>query len=260
MPPEVGLGIQVLAVTLEVATSEICAEKYRETPWVKERTWVHIGNLFLQDRMVGQGWCPSVVEQTRPNALNQYYASLLGPPKRGLDHRPCSRHNPGCIAKTTGEDGYVIRHQTEGCQCSILKTDSEELARIIMRGDIPVLYVNKGMGTPRLEVISATSGKGLEYTAISHVYANLPLLQIYKLKTQSNGLTAGAILPRTLSPFVVCKSSSDSSQQHIPCQTLTAQQPAGSGKGEICLIPTGYASGWILFVFLVALQKSTKKL
>jgi hypothetical protein len=261
IPPEVGLGIHVLAITLEVATTEICAEKYRDTPWAKERTWVNINNSFLRDRMVGQGWCPSVVEQLRGNALNQYYASLLGPSKRGLNHGLCSRENSKCIATTTVVDGYVIRHQKEGCQCSILKTDSEVLARVIRSGEIPVLYLDEETGNRRLEVLSATSGQGLEYTAISHVYAIHPFLQLCKLKTLSDGRTAGATLPRTLSPFSVYKSSSASSQQHILCQTLISKQTRASGRGENCLlIPTRYAFGWIRFAFLGALPKYTRKL
>jgi hypothetical protein len=128
--------------------------------------------------MIGQGLCPSIVEQMRRNALNQYYASLLGPPKRGLDHGLCSRHNPKCIAKTMTDSAYLIRHQTEGCRCSILKTDPEELERVIRRGEIPVLYLNEETGNRGLNVVSAMSGQELEYTAISHVYVYHPNLQL----------------------------------------------------------------------------------
>jgi len=102
IPLEVGLGIHILVITREFSTSEIYTEKYREKPWV------NIVNSFLTDRMIGQGWYPNVVEQIRCNALSQYYASLLGPPKRRLNHGLAAEIVSEFIAKTTVADGYVI--------------------------------------------------------------------------------------------------------------------------------------------------------
>jgi hypothetical protein len=169
--PEVGLGIQVLAITLQVAASEICGVVYRQTPWEKVQSWKFVRNTFLQIRMVDQGWCPSVVEQIQSsyNVLGQYYASLLGPPKRELDHIDCSRDSRECVAKTMGPDGYVVRHEADGCQCMVLQVDALKLAATIKNGDIPVLYLDQDKASPALEIIASKSEPGLEYTAISHV-------------------------------------------------------------------------------------------
>jgi hypothetical protein len=129
-------------------------------------------NSFLRTRMLDQKWCASVVEQIqgRSNVLGQYYASLLGPPKRSLDHKMCSKDSRECVGKTMGSDRYIIKHQTDDCQCKILIIDGSKLATIIKGGGIPVLYLNQEKASPTLDVVPWSSKSGPDYTAISHVY------------------------------------------------------------------------------------------
>ena len=128
--------------------------------------------------MITQGWCPSVVEQIQSsyNVLGQYYASLLGPPKRRLDHSECSRDSRECVAKTMGSDGYVIRHEADGCQCVVLKVNGSKLVDIIKNGDIPVLYLDQDKACPTIEIVPSKYESGLEYTAISHVQVPPPFV------------------------------------------------------------------------------------
>ena len=99
---EVSLGIHILAYTLQCSATEICGlgrglryptetsnqSGYRDVPWRVDRTWQITRNPFITQRMIEQGWCPSVVDQIRNDfkVLGQYYDSLMGPPKRKLDH------------------------------------------------------------------------------------------------------------------------------------------------------------------------------
>ncbi|KAF4632702.1 hypothetical protein G7Y89_g5424 [Cudoniella acicularis] len=189
---EVGLGIQILATTLQVGATEICGAVYRQTPWKMVQSWKIVRNIFLQTRMVNQGWCPSVVEQIQSsyNVLGQYYASLLGPPKRPLDHTNCNRDNRECVAKTMVSDGYIVKHESEGCQCMVLQVDALKLVATIKNGDIPLLHLDQDKASPTLKIIASKSEPGLEYTAISHVWIDgwgnptensLPLCRIQKL-------------------------------------------------------------------------------
>lgn len=141
--------------------------------------------------MVSQGWCPTVVKQiwTSQNPLGQYYASLLGPPHRKLDHSNCNSEDKECAAIKKIPLGNV-KHETEECQCDILLVDPLKLAEIIDRHEIPVLRFIEQNGKPVLDVLSLASEPGLEYTAMSHVWSDgwgnpeensLPLCRVKKL-------------------------------------------------------------------------------
>jgi hypothetical protein len=178
MSPEVALGIQILAIILQVGLTEILGGKqgekdYRVVPWEKGdvRHWRTSRNEWLEERMIRQGWCPVILEQTRLdfNIVGVYYCSLLGPPGRKLNHTECKKDEPDCDAMRTFETEHGT-HVIEGCTCEFLVVDSSKLGDIVARDEIPILRLCEEEGKPLLEVVSSDSEEGLEYTAMSHVY------------------------------------------------------------------------------------------
>ncbi|KUJ12058.1 uncharacterized protein LY89DRAFT_673847 [Mollisia scopiformis] len=198
LPPEVSLSIQFLAITLQVGVTQLLMSKsagqlaYRnDIPWERGLHFRITRSPFLTDRMVKQGWCPIVIEQIRShsNVVGQYYASLLGPPLRKLDHSCCSKDDKDCqgIAQLRS---LKLGHETENCQCQILTVDHTKLHAIINEHEIPILRLVEENGVPTLDVISSSSEPGLEYTAMSHVWTDgwgnpdsnsLPLCRVQKL-------------------------------------------------------------------------------
>jgi hypothetical protein len=196
LSPEIALGIHIVAITLQVGATEICGgspgePSYRKVPWETGRHWRITRNDFVERRMVSQGWCPTVIRQiwTHENPLGQYYASLLGPPHRKLDHSDCKFDEIECTAMKKLPLGRV-KHESEDCQCDILLVDHPKLAEIIERQEIPVLRLIEQNGKSILDVVSLKSEPGLEYTALSHVWSDgwgnpkensLPLCRVQKL-------------------------------------------------------------------------------
>lgn len=196
MSPEVALGIHIIAITLQVGATEICGgspgePSYRKVPWEVGRHFRITRNNFMEQRMVSQGWCPTVVKQlwTSQNPIGQYYASLLGPPYRKLDHSDCGFEDTECAAMKKLPLGH-IKHEKEDCQCDILLVDSLKLAEIIEREEIPALRLIEQNGQPFLDVVSSQSEPGFEYTAMSHVWSDgwgnpiensLPLCRVQKI-------------------------------------------------------------------------------
>ena len=175
MCPEVSLGIQILAITLHVGATQLLGGMsntypFRNVPWEKGRHFRVSQNHFLTERMISQGWCPVIIEQFRSgfSVLGQYYASLLGPPQRKLDHGECRKGAADCEAMKQFRPGS-IKHAVDGCQCKTLVVDKKRLADIISKDEIPVLRLVRDDGGPALDIVSSASEPGLEYTAISHV-------------------------------------------------------------------------------------------
>ncbi|MCJ1451371.1 hypothetical protein MMC28_001707 [Mycoblastus sanguinarius] len=163
LPPEIELSIQILAMTLEHAVTSVCEIPVEMAPWRLARSH------FVTNRMIEDGWCPSVVEQIwYPSHLTlQYYASLLGPPEKRLRHDDCAAGDSGCKAKNTVDSQYRTKHMETGCDCSAIAIDLKKLAQIIQDGGLPVLCLDYDGSKPYLEVVPLR--EGMHYTAISHV-------------------------------------------------------------------------------------------
>ena len=172
---EVELSIQILAAALEHAVLSVSAT-CQDCGWIG---WVGMAyslwrtnarSHFLTQRMLKDGWCPSLVEKIcNPNHLSvQYLVSLFGPPTR-RDHRDCQANDKGCRALTVRNDGYRTLHAIEGCSCEFLIPDMAELCRIIEEGGVPVLYLDSAAGNGKRKLKIEKYRKGIEYTSISHV-------------------------------------------------------------------------------------------
>jgi hypothetical protein len=252
IPPEVALGIQILAITLQVGLTDLLGgeeqeENYRVVPWERDgRHWRLAKNEWLENRMIGQGWCPVIIEQTRRsfNTVGLYYCSLLGPPGGKLDHRKCKKSEPDCDAMRNFETEHGT-HVVEGCECEFLVVDSSKLGDIIAKDAIPVLYLCEEDGKAALEVVSSASEDGLEYTAMSHVYVfnSDGVLLLIPLV----GVTVGEILCRTLCGNVELRRSSIGSPRVTKCRTFMSNQSKANITEQRNTMSV-FSSGWILYV------------
>src|SRR5436190_19748733 len=107
---EILLSIQILGAALDIGVTEVIGSRadyiWRKVPQSK----------WLMQRMIGQGWCPAIVEQlSNPCATFLYYASLLGPPRHGDDHSKCWANGRTCLATNTEGEKYVAKHVSETC-------------------------------------------------------------------------------------------------------------------------------------------------
>ena len=94
--PEIMLSIQILGAALDIGITEVC----KSSPNNFDYTWrILPRSNFLMKRTMGQGWCPSVVDQlSEPCMTFLYYASLLGPPGL-IDHSHCLAEARSCSAR-----------------------------------------------------------------------------------------------------------------------------------------------------------------
>lgn len=165
------LSIQILGAALDYGITEIC--RSTELYWT-EYTWSVIPrSTWLMERMIEQGWCPSIVGQlSRSGATFLYYASLLGPPRR-KDHVKCSLKGKACEASNMDDrKTFVLKHVDETCLCEplVIQTgDGSKVAMAINRGNIPIIHVIDDGGRLQVDIREYSVLEPIPYTAISHV-------------------------------------------------------------------------------------------
>jgi hypothetical protein len=168
LSPEILLSIQILGAALDIGISEVFGSRSDYT-WrvIPQSTW-------LMDRMIHQGWCPTIANQlSKPCATFLYFASLLGPPRHGDNHSSCSFGGRACVASNVNDTKeYVEKHVTDGCTCDsieILTGDESEVAAAINREEIPVIHLRYDGMNLEVEICSYSASNPLPYIALSHV-------------------------------------------------------------------------------------------
>jgi hypothetical protein len=167
--PEILLSIQVLGATLDIGITEVC----KSSPDNFDYTWeITAHSTFLMQRMVGQGWCPSVVEQLSSRHMTfLYYVSILGPPSP-VDHSRCEAKSRSCYGKTVDAGNYKINHVSENCNCNLVSIptgEASKLATAIQDGNIPVIHLIHDGPDIFLDIDIHSPSNPTAYTAISHV-------------------------------------------------------------------------------------------
>jgi len=177
MEPEEALSIQLLAQTLEHAAVSVSNTAIGPTweEWIEKGTyiwWRAPAPDFLVQRMVDDGWCPSVVKQTydRGRTSLLYYTSLFEPTRlRNHKEAGCQAHASGCKRMNINSIGYKPRHVEKGCECQFLMPNMKKLCAIVEVGGVPILSLVKQPGREQLQLDVTRYKRCLEYTAISHV-------------------------------------------------------------------------------------------
>ena len=127
-----------------------------------------------KQEMLLSGWCPSDIcrmeeQYSRINTIHMLRMMDRSLPKREGDHRACT--NMACKMHQINDSKYVLRHHEEDCHCKPLKVDPKKLDSILMDGDkIPLLRLVGDINYLDSEIVE--SGSGVDYVALSHVWAD----------------------------------------------------------------------------------------
>jgi hypothetical protein len=147
----------------------------RNDPRITARSWVSLDYFPETTKlaMIDNGWCPSDISMCRTKFYSFQTMNLIQKMDKSLplrDHSRCGEFV--CRAHQISLENYQVGHREEGCQCGdTLVVDSEELTRILSRGDqIPLLRIGGGLRDMTIELVESTSDS--KYIAISHVWAD----------------------------------------------------------------------------------------
>lgn len=124
-----------------------------------------LGDTFCE-RLEIDGWCPFTISSMHQfsRLCTLHFCATLGGPKVKLSHRKCT--DKLCIHTLN----ITARHFLQGCVCSMLKPEIEEVVSVIRRNQTPTLRYRKGGDYGALEIEAANNSTA--YTAISHVWSD----------------------------------------------------------------------------------------
>ena len=154
----------------------------------------------LRHRFTQEGWCRSEVSMLTREMDNTalFLASLLKLPfSQKLNHESCTEMR--CLALQTSDDDYKTKHADDcprDASCTEVSISQEKICSILRSGGTPMIYVPfiPDHGNPPKVRIIDYNANGLEYVAISHVWAHglgnpnanaLPSCQILRMKRLS---------------------------------------------------------------------------
>ncbi|KIJ36887.1 hypothetical protein M422DRAFT_260755 [Sphaerobolus stellatus SS14] len=142
--------------------------------------------LFLKERMVKAGWCPSeaagFIMDVDIDVI--YYIGSLKTPRYEDDHLRCTDDYQECGYKAK-DWKYTTRHASDRCDCKFLEAPPQ-LLDIIRNGGVPIMSLVDGE-LRATKFNPATT----RYVAISHVWSDgmgneldnaLPLCQVRRLQ------------------------------------------------------------------------------
>lgn len=169
-----------------VLSIRLLCESFFSCNWLHD---LHCGHRILEHKMVVRGWCPSevhrIVSGKKKGILLAYYLFRMRSDRRNQPaHKFCTRQvckaNNSALGGTqddsaTGNSAQMplqhrTRHVYEGCTCSTIAVDTQELCEVIASGQIPLIELSDHKGTLELRVTWACPSD--EYFAVSHMWAD----------------------------------------------------------------------------------------
>ncbi|ERF75666.1 hypothetical protein EPUS_08620 [Endocarpon pusillum Z07020] len=172
LSPEVDFSLRALGQSLSSAFAACLFLAVRKYEAVVFRNLRFPGACWVVARMASNNWCSSdisrVVEQYSPSSL--YYISLMRRAGTTRDHSSCTKQK--CLAFQVDPSRYRTKHLDEHCACSFLGPQIAEVVRIIMSGKIPLLSIIVDERADAVVVSVEPYKAGVEYIAISHVWAD----------------------------------------------------------------------------------------
>jgi hypothetical protein len=149
------------------------------------------------DRLSKNGWCPSQIAKLLAYIAYEdvlFYLGDMVRPDARTDHSSCSKIE--CLANQVDRISYKTRHTRDDCKCDEIEADANEMARILLAGDYPLINILEQPGDAvQLQVIERRSCT--EYVAISHVWGHglgnvkknaLPRCQLLHLRKLASDL------------------------------------------------------------------------
>lgn len=160
----ISLSIKVLICSLGAAAGIV------DSGVRKDETFNASPSRLLDERMLGNNWCPYWVRiySARYSVPTINYLSALTRATMAEDHRACTTNQ--CVAHNVDTHHYQTRHVTDSCQCHFVGPSISKISAMIQEAIVPLIRCTEASdGSILLEVIEADPG--VEYTAISHVWS-----------------------------------------------------------------------------------------
>ncbi|KAI1099363.1 hypothetical protein F4804DRAFT_322111 [Jackrogersella minutella] len=168
--------------------------------------WCPPHRKMLVQKMIADGWCPSVVEYliNTTSVSSLEYASLCGPMEDDKYHGDCSTE--ACNTYNIDEKVYTQKH-AYSCKLTEISTACrnsipplEQVKEVLLGNGIPVITVDDGP-CDRSVHLTVHRSSDIEYVAVSHVWADglggttesgLPSCQLRRLASLVSEIKPGA--------------------------------------------------------------------
>ena len=123
-------------------------------------------------RLIDRGWCPALIRKFRymfsTSCLDWLDVSGSTSPIGG--HENCS--DLECVRNNIDPSTYAMRHQSDGCDCSLVKPSEDQVLLAIDNGNIPTIAMSGCGDNVTLDVVPCSISTVGEYVAISHVWVD----------------------------------------------------------------------------------------
>lgn len=152
-------------------------QSYTDPGYSSDDTQLEDDYMQLEDgknRMIAAGWCPHQVKHlSRSYDLKTFRYLTTLQYTRPEKHDRCTSHS-SCVAYHADLTSYETQHTHDLCNCSLIAIPSEQLAKVIRSGGIPLIRFMDGyepvVYSYDIEVVPRK--RAHHYFAVSHVWAD----------------------------------------------------------------------------------------
>ena len=121
-----------------------------------------------------QKWCPNVIARLTAEGwlslMGLYYCLHLPCPQSTINHEHCSAEL--CTALTINPHLYETAHTLQGCACSMLALEVQEIGRILKKGKLPLIEIDPHCDLSAIRLRLRDDDAQTPFVAISHVWAD----------------------------------------------------------------------------------------
>lgn len=198
----------IASVGEALATARMCfPERSQGRSGFSWTVWIPPWRSSLEEQMITEGWCPSVVEYLISSATvsSLEYVRKCGPVKDGKCHDTCS--SLVCATYIVDENTYSQKHASS-CNssgdppCVYTTPPLGDVLQLLIERKVPVVTFAEGLDAnpSRIQVHKASD---VPYVAISHVWADglgsttgtgLPTCQLRRLASLVSTIQPGAAI------------------------------------------------------------------
>ncbi|CAL8581162.1 hypothetical protein XPA_006865 [Xanthoria parietina] len=165
------LGERLMSVLAELRALLGLKDPRSNGSWRSKHLTMDLGQPII-DLLGNLGWCPydvGRIDRETDTISVLYYYSNLKAPRSDTDHSSCSRNR--CSSMTTDPALYKPKHRRGDCECQIMSADPDQVARILLRRSIPLVYLSIDPESGRSKAVVRPLMDQQTFVAISHVWA-----------------------------------------------------------------------------------------
>ncbi|KAJ4144433.1 hypothetical protein LMH87_003315 [Akanthomyces muscarius] len=198
----------IASVGEALATARMCfrepSQGWSGFSWT---VWIPPWRSSLEEQMITEGWCPSVVEYLISSATvsSLEYVRKCGPVKDGKCHDTCS--SLVCATDIVDENTYSQKHASS-CNssgdppCVYTTPPLGDVLQLLIEREVPVVTFADGLDADP-SCIQVHKASDVPYVAISHVWADglgsttetgLPTCQLRRLASLVSTVQPGAAI------------------------------------------------------------------